>query len=92
MNTLIEKYTNLKTIRDQYDQEARDYIKENSVDAKMRADKISKSHVKLLKFLRSLSTEELECLAQYRSISISLNQNQIISKLMAIFEHRTKDN
>ncbi|PCJ15086.1 MAG: hypothetical protein COB02_18375 [Candidatus Cloacimonadota bacterium] len=91
MEKKLEKYLDLKSKRDFFDKEARDYIKENSTDAKKRASDLSKSHVRLLKFLRSSTENELKHLTKELKLPLSKTTNQLISKLMAIFDYRSED-
>ncbi|MCO4784107.1 MAG: hypothetical protein KC646_17410 [Candidatus Cloacimonetes bacterium] len=92
MDDLILEYKKLKQKRDQADKEARDYIKENTKDARERAQKLSVSHIRLLKFLRSLDADQLKCLTESQNLVASGNTQQIISKLMGLFDHTSEDN
>lgn len=92
VDDLILEYKKLKQKRDQADKEARDYIKENTKDARERAQKLSVSHIRLLKFLRSLDADQLKCLTESQNLVASGNTQQIISKLMGLFDHTSEDN
>lgn len=92
MTDILQKYQRLKSNRDRLDQEARDYIKENTKEARDRAQNLSKSHVILLKFLRSLTEDQLLSLTQNQNMIASGNTNQTISKLMSVFDHTSEDN
>jgi hypothetical protein len=92
MDELIQKYQDLKTKRDHLDKDARDYIKENTKDARDRAQKLTNSHVRLLKFLRSLTRDELTSITESQNMIASGNTNQTISKLMNLFDHTSEDN
>ena len=87
MEKIYQQYKKIKLKKEFLNIEAKDYIKENSSEAKKRANELSKIHFRLIKFLRSLELGELKFIANQENIQELDCKNKIISKLMKIFAH-----